>query len=72
MKILVTGCSGYIGSVLIETLLADPQYQVVGVDRVKPARLQRSISAFFASMWKSPPLVADTQTERLSLATLPR
>jgi nucleoside-diphosphate-sugar epimerase len=41
MKLVVTGCSGYIGAVLVDALLADPQYQVVGVDRVKPASLQR-------------------------------
>ena len=41
MKIVVTGSSGYICSVLVEALLADPQYQVVGVDRVEPARVQR-------------------------------
>lgn len=41
MKIVVTGSSGYIGSVLVEALLADPQYQVVGIDRVTPTRFER-------------------------------
>ncbi len=41
MKIVVTGSSGYIGSVLVDTLLADPKYEVIGIDRVLPKPLQR-------------------------------
>jgi nucleoside-diphosphate-sugar epimerase len=38
MKIVVTGSSGYIGLALVEALLTDPQYEVVGIDRVVPTR----------------------------------
>ena len=38
MKLVLTGCSGYIGSAYLQRLLADTEHQVVGVDRVVPAR----------------------------------
>lgn len=41
MKIVVTGSSGYIGAVFVETLLADPKYQVIGIDRVAPVQPNR-------------------------------
>ena len=38
MKLVLTGCSGYIGSAYLQRLLADTEHQVVGVDRVVPAQ----------------------------------
>lgn len=45
-KIIVTGSSGYIGSALVDRLLANPTQQVVGVDRVPPGRTMGANFAF--------------------------
>ena len=38
MKIVVTGCSGYVGTALVERLLQDDSFRVVGVDRIRTER----------------------------------
>jgi nucleoside-diphosphate-sugar epimerase len=67
MKIVVTGSSGYIGAVLVETLLGDPKYQVIGVDRVTPVQSNRPRFDFVQCDLSAPqgaldaPLFNDTQ-----------
>ena len=36
MKILITGCSSYIGQYLIERFLDNKNYQIIGISRSKP------------------------------------
>jgi GlcNAc-P-P-Und epimerase len=42
MKIVVTGCSGYIGTLLVDFLLTSTDVRIVGIDRDKPSRITES------------------------------
>lgn len=54
MKLVVTGCSGYVGTALVNLLLADPAVSVVGVDRVEPDRRDSRSFSFVECDLSSP------------------